>query len=55
MPLLGAYADVPETVVNELVGHEYGSSTSFSTYARASSMKKLQDAIDRLPANPGRK
>ena len=48
-------AGVQETIINELVGHEFGDSTSFSTYAGASSLAKLKDAINKLPINPGRK
>jgi integrase len=48
-------ADVSETIVAELVGHEWGSTTAFGTYARQSSVAKLQDAINKLPINPGRR
>ncbi len=41
-------AGVEETTVNELLGHSYGRSMSFSRYAKAQSLPKLSGAIQEL-------
>ena len=41
-------AGVSEDVVAELLGHAYGNSTTFNTYAKASSVGKLKDALENL-------
>lgn len=41
-------AGVAEDVVAELLGHSYGASMSFGVYAKASSVGKLKDALEKL-------
>jgi len=48
-------AGVPETINAELVGHTPGTTMGYSRYAKPGHLANLQEAINKLPANPGRK
>jgi len=47
-------ADVPEDVVQDLLGHARGTSESFKRYAKSASVKRLHAALSRLTYEPAK-